>query len=87
MNLSEIIGENIRVNAAIKQLHLRDLVNATGLSKTALIRIKKGDFKMIRINTLDALAQCLEVSVADLVTEKAFYKGGERNRTKSDDRK
>ncbi|ARW21834.1 helix-turn-helix domain-containing protein [Levilactobacillus brevis] len=87
MNLSEIIGENLRVIMAIRYRSITDIYNETGISRTTITSMRKGDFKMIQLNTLDKLAQCLEVSVADLVTEKAFYKGGGINRAKSDNRK
>lgn len=87
MSLSEIIGENLRVIMAIRCRSITGIYNETGISRTTITSMRKGEFKMIQTNSLSKLAQCLGVSVADLVTEKAFYKGGERNRTKSDDRK
>ncbi|WP_024526795.1 helix-turn-helix domain-containing protein [Levilactobacillus brevis] len=87
MSLSEIIGENLRVIMAIRCRSITDIYNETGISRTTITSMRKGDFKIIQLNTLDKLAQCLEVSVADLVTEKVFYKGGEKHRINSGNEK
>lgn len=87
MSLSKIIGENLRVIMAIKSRRVNELANEAGISRNTVTTLRKGKFKMIQINSLDKLSQCLEVSVADLVTEKAFYKGGEKHRTNSGNEK
>lgn len=87
MNLSEIIGENLRVIMEIKGRRVNELANEAGISRNTVTTLRKRKFKMIQINSLDKLSQCLEVSVADLVTEKVFYKGDEKHRAKSDNRK
>lgn len=68
MKLAEIIGENVRVLMAMKQVTVSKLHQETNISRTTLTTIKTGEFKMIQTRILETLANYFEVTVAQLVT-------------------
>lgn len=68
MKLAEIIGENVRVLMAMKQVTVSKVLQETNISRTTLTAIKSGEFKMIKTRTLETLANYFNVTVAQLVT-------------------
>lgn len=68
MELAEIIGENLRVIMAIQGRNITDIYNETGIARSTITSIRKGKFKMIQTKSLQTLADCLNVTVAQLVT-------------------
>lgn len=68
MKLAEIIGENLRVLMAVKQVTVSEVHQETNISRSTLATIKSGEFKMIQTRILETLANYFEVTVAQLVT-------------------
>lgn len=68
MELAEIIGENLRVLMAIRKIRVGELSTKSGISRNTITTLRKGKFKMIQTKSLQALADCLNVTVAQLVT-------------------
>ncbi|MBT9676765.1 helix-turn-helix domain-containing protein [Levilactobacillus brevis] len=68
MELAEIIGENLRVLMAIRKMRVGELSTKSGISRNTITTLRKGKFKMIQTKSLQKLADCLNVTVAQLVT-------------------
>lgn len=73
-NLNKVIAENIRVLMAIRQIRAGELARNSGVSRNTLNSLRKGDFKMIQIRTLESVAKILDVTPAELLTKKASYR-------------
>lgn len=68
MELAEIIGENLRVLMAIRKIRVGELSTKSGISRNTITTLRKGKFKMIQTKSLQTLADCINVTVAQLVT-------------------
>lgn len=61
------LGKRVRQHREAAGLSIRQLAEAVGASHSSISRLERGDLKEIRSSTLIALADCLGVSLDDLV--------------------
>lgn len=64
--LAHVIGCNVRFRMEILQKPSGQVVEESGISKTTLANIREEKIKMVRLTTLENLANCLQTSVSEL---------------------
>jgi transcriptional regulator with XRE-family HTH domain len=65
------LGQRVRQHRKAAGLSIRQLAEAVGAAHSSLSRLERGDLKEVRSSTLIALADCLGVSLDDLVHGEA----------------
>lgn len=62
----QIIGQNIKARRVELGLSITDVAKASGISKNTIRRIEQSQ-NNFRCTTMEALAQALDMSLADLI--------------------
>lgn len=69
MELRKVLAENIRAFRIAKKLSQEELADLCGLHRTYVGSVERSE-RNVTISSLEMLAKALEVSVAELLTEK-----------------
>ena len=70
MDSNEILSLNIRIHMAKNKKNISDLSKATGIARSTLTPLIKGQSKMIKFETLDKISNALNIPVDMLFSLK-----------------